>query len=139
MPKAVQLSAYGGIEQLAIVDVPKPESSQGDVVVRVLAAGTNPGEISIREGLLKDMYPKAFPFGQGTDFAGWVDSVGPGVTEFEPGDEVIGWSEERSAHADYVCTTPAQPSPRATWWRSAARRAASARSRCNSHGGRAPE
>jgi NADPH:quinone reductase-like Zn-dependent oxidoreductase len=108
MPKAVQLSAYGGIEQLAIVDVPKPESSQGDVVVRVLAAGTNPGEISIREGLLKDMYPKAFPFGQGTDFAGWVDSVGPGVTEFEPGDEVIGWSEERSAHADYVCTTPAQ-------------------------------
>lgn len=106
MPKAVQLSAYGGVEQLAIVDVPKPEPSGRDVVVRVVATGTNPGEISIREGFLKDMYPKAFPFGQGTDFAGRVDSVGVGVTEFGPGDEVIGWSEERSAHADYVRSNP---------------------------------
>lgn len=108
MPKAVQLSAYGGIERLAIVDVPKPEPAERDVVVRVVAAGTNPGEISIREGLLQDRYPKAFPFGQGTDFAGWVDSVGAGVTEFAPGAEVIGWSEERSAHADYVLTSAAR-------------------------------
>jgi NADPH:quinone reductase-like Zn-dependent oxidoreductase len=106
MPKAVQLSAYGGIEQLAIVDVPKPQPAERDVVVRVVAAGTNPGEISIREGLLKDRYPKAFPFGQGTDFAGRVDSVGVRVTEFAPGDKVIGWSEERSAHADYVRSSP---------------------------------
>jgi len=82
MPKAVQLSAYGGLDQLAIVDVPKPEPAAGEVVVRVVAAGTNPGEISIREGYLKDRYPKAFPFGQGTDFAGRVDAVGAGVREF---------------------------------------------------------
>jgi NADPH:quinone reductase len=108
MPKAVQLSAYGGIEQLAIIDVPKLEPSAGEVVVRVVAAGTNPGEISIREGLLKDVYPRAFPFGQGTDFAGRVDSVGAGVTAFAAGDEVVGWTEERSAHAEYVLSSPAR-------------------------------
>lgn len=102
MPKAVQLSAYGGLDQLKIVDVPKPEAQAGEVVVRVVAAGTNPGEIGIREGFLKDMYPKAFPFGQGTDFAGRVDSVGAGVTEFAVGDEVLGWSDDRSAQAEYV-------------------------------------
>jgi NADPH:quinone reductase-like Zn-dependent oxidoreductase len=102
MPKAVQLSAYGGLEQLKIVDVAKPEPGAGEVVVRVIAAGTNPGEISIREGYLKDVYPMAFPFGQGSDFAGRVDSVGAGVTEFAPGDAVMGWSEERSAQAEYV-------------------------------------
>ena len=78
MPKAVQLSAYGGLEQLEIADVAKPEPKAGEVVVRVIAAGTNPGEISIREGFLKSMYPMAFPSGQGTDFAGRVDSVGAG-------------------------------------------------------------
>ena len=57
MPKAVQLSAYGGVEQVHLVDVPKPEPKAGEVVVRVVAAGTNPGEISIREGLLKDIFP----------------------------------------------------------------------------------
>ena len=52
MPKAVQLSAYGGLDQLKIVDVAKPQPQAGEVVVRVIAAGTNPGEIAIREGFL---------------------------------------------------------------------------------------
>jgi len=120
MPKAVQLAAYGGLENIEIVDVAKPEPKAGEVVVRVIAAGTNPGEISIREGFLKDMYPMAFPFGQGTDFAGRVDSVGAGVTEFAPGDEVLGWSEERSAQAEYVLSRPerlvAKP-PALDWYR----------------------
>ena len=108
MPKAVQLSAYGGIEQLHIIDVVTPEPKAGEVVVRVVAAGTNPGEISIREGFLKDRYPRDFPFGEGTDFAGRVASVGADVTAFTAGDEVLGWSEERSAHAQYVVSEPAR-------------------------------
>jgi NADPH:quinone reductase-like Zn-dependent oxidoreductase len=104
MSKAVQLSAYGGIDQLRIVDVPKPEPQPDEVVVRVVAAGTNPGEIAIREGFLRDMYPMDFPFGQGTDFAGRVDAVGAAVKEFAAGDEVLGWSDGRSAQAEYVAT-----------------------------------
>jgi NADPH:quinone reductase-like Zn-dependent oxidoreductase len=120
MPKAVQLSAYGGIEQLAIVEVPKPAPAAGEVVVRVVAAGTNPGEISIREGHLKDRWPMALPFGQGTDFAGQVDAVGAGVTEFKPGDDVLGWSEERAAQAEFVRSTPqrlAAKPPALDWFR----------------------
>jgi NADPH:quinone reductase-like Zn-dependent oxidoreductase len=118
MPKAVQLQAYGGIDQLRIVDVPKPEPQPGEAVVRVVAAGTNPGEISIREGRLHHMFPVAFPFGQGTDFAGRVEAIGTGVEGLAPGDEVIGWSERRSAHAEYVAVERAQliPKPPALDW-----------------------
>ncbi len=105
MPKAVQLAAYGGIEQLRIVEVAKPEPGEGEIVVRVVAAGTNPGEISIREGLLKDVFPMEFPFGQGADFAGRIDSVGTGVTGFAAGEAVLGWSDRRAAQAEYVATS----------------------------------
>jgi NADPH:quinone reductase-like Zn-dependent oxidoreductase len=120
MPKAVQLSAYGGIEQLKLVDVSKPEPKAGEVLVRVVAAGTNPGEISIREGLLKDIFPMDFPFGQGADFSGRVDSLGAGVAEFAAGDEVLGWSEKRSAQAEYVVSNPSHlisKPPTLDWFR----------------------
>lgn len=120
MPKIVQLSAYGGVDQLNIVDVEKPGAQAGEAVVRVVASGTNPGEISIREGLLKDIFPKDFPFGQGADFAGRIDSVGAGVTEFARGDKVLGWSEQRSAQAEYVATSASQlirKPPSLDWYR----------------------
>lgn len=120
MPKMVQLSAYGGLDQLTIVDAPKPVPQAGEAVVRVIAAGTNPGEISIREGLLKDVYPMEFPFGQGSDFAGRVDSVGAGVTEVAPGDDVFGWSDKRSAQAEYVLVSTEQliaKPPALDWFR----------------------
>jgi NADPH:quinone reductase len=118
MPKAVQLSAYGGVDQLRIVDVAKPEPEAGEVVVSVVAAGTNPGEISIREGLLRDMFPMDFPFGQGTDFAGRIDSIGVGVTGFAPGEDVLGWTNRRTAQAEYVASSPKQliPKPPALDW-----------------------
>jgi NADPH:quinone reductase-like Zn-dependent oxidoreductase len=118
MPKALQLAAYGGIDQLRIVEVAKPEPKADELVVRVAAAGTNPGEISIREGYLRDMFPMDFPFGQGSDFAGRVESVGPGVTEFQPGDEVLGWSDQRSAQAEYVLADSARliPKPPSLDW-----------------------
>jgi NADPH:quinone reductase len=118
MPKAVQLSAFGGVDQLRIVDVAKPEPKAGEVVVRVVAAGTNPGEIAIREGLLRDIFPMDFPFGQGTDFAGRIDSIGAGVTGIAPGDGMLGWTERRSAQAEYVVSSPAQliPKPPALDW-----------------------
>jgi NADPH:quinone reductase-like Zn-dependent oxidoreductase len=61
-----------------------------------------------------------FPFGQGADFAGRVDSVGAGVTGFAPGDEVLGWSERRTAQAQYVTSSPSQlitKPPSLDWFR----------------------
>ena len=118
MPRAVQLSAYGGVDQLEIVDLPKPEAQTGEVVVRVVAAGTNPGEISIREGFLQHIFPMDFPFGQGTDFAGRIDSVGAQITGFAPGDEVLGWTDRRTAQAEYLVSSPSNlvPKPPALDW-----------------------
>jgi NADPH:quinone reductase-like Zn-dependent oxidoreductase len=118
MPKIVQLSSYGDVDQLRIIDVAKPEPAAGEIVVRTIATGTNPGEISIREGLLKDMFPMDFPFGQGTDFAGRVDGVGVGVTDVAAGDEVVGWTDRRAAQAEYVVSDGAHliPKPPSLDW-----------------------
>ncbi len=105
MPRAVRFDEYGGIDVLYIAEVPMPQPDAPDtheVVVEVKAAGINPGEASIRKGLLDAMFPATFPSGEGTDFAGIVHSIGDEVTDFAVGDEVIGWSEQRSSHADYV-------------------------------------
>jgi NADPH:quinone reductase-like Zn-dependent oxidoreductase len=68
----------------------------------VRAAGVNPGEASIRKGLLHARYPATFPSGEGSDLAGVVTDVGDGVESFVPGDEVVGWTDRRASHADYV-------------------------------------
>jgi len=120
MPKAVQLLAYGGVDQLNIIDQPTPELKTGDVLVRVVAAGTNPGEMSIREGYLKDVFPMDFPFGQGSDFAGNIEAVGSDVSGFADGDEVLGWSHQRSAHAEFVSIPSSQliaKPPSLDWYR----------------------
>jgi D-arabinose 1-dehydrogenase-like Zn-dependent alcohol dehydrogenase len=102
MSRRVQFDHYGSADVLRVVDVPRPSADDGQVLVRVAAAGINPGEIAIRNGAMEQMFPTTFPSGQGSDFAGRVVEVGSGVTEFAPGDEVMGWSDSRSAQADHV-------------------------------------
>jgi NADPH:quinone reductase len=93
----VQFDHYGPADVLRVVDVPRPSAEDGQVLVRVAAAGINPGEIAIRNGAMEQKLPAVFPSGQGSDFAGRVAGVGSGVTGFAPGDEVMGWSDSRSA------------------------------------------
>ena len=102
MPKAVKFDRYGDIDVLDVRDVPRPKPAQGQVLVRVKAAGINPGEASIRSGALHSRWPATFPSGGGSDFAGVVEEVGEGVNAFRPGAEVIGFSNERSSHAELV-------------------------------------
>lgn len=71
-------------------------------MVRVRAAGVNPGESAIRAGLMGGPLSGHFPSGQGTEFAGLVVGVGPGVAGVGVGDAVIGFSDTRDAQADYV-------------------------------------
>ena len=102
MPKAVRFENYGGIDVLKIEDVPRPVPGEGQVLVQVKAAGINPGEAKIREGLLDALWPATFPSGEGSDLAGIVAETGPGVTAFSAGDEVIGWTDNRASQAEYV-------------------------------------
>jgi NADPH:quinone reductase-like Zn-dependent oxidoreductase len=100
--RAVRFDNYGGIEVLEVREVEDPMAEPGRVVVAVRAAGINPGEIAIREGRMHERFPASFPSGEGTDFAGVVKEIGDGVDEFEEGDEVLGWTEERASHAELV-------------------------------------
>jgi NADPH:quinone reductase-like Zn-dependent oxidoreductase len=102
MARAVRFDHYGGRDVLYIAEVDIPTPAEGHVVVAVRAAGINPGEAAIRSGALEKMFPATFPSGEGSDLAGTVSSLGEGVTEFAVGDEVLGWSWERSSHAEYV-------------------------------------
>ncbi|HEX2708553.1 MAG TPA: NADP-dependent oxidoreductase [Solirubrobacterales bacterium] len=106
--KAVRFDEYGGVDVLDVREVDDPVAGPGQVLVAVMAAGINPGEISIREGRLHDRWPATFPSGEGTDFAGVVEAVGDDVADFSPGDEVLGWTEERASQAELVAVPAEQ-------------------------------
>ncbi|MGI5240593.1 NADP-dependent oxidoreductase [Dactylosporangium sp. CA-139066] len=102
MPRVVRFERFGGPEVLRVVEEDRPEPGEGAVLVRVRAAGLNPVESGIRGGFLEGPYPTTFPSKQGRDVAGVVEAAGPGAAGFAPGDEVLGWTDERGTHADYA-------------------------------------
>ncbi|GAB5013684.1 NADP-dependent oxidoreductase [Mycobacterium avium subsp. hominissuis] len=93
---------------LYVADIEMPAPGPGEVVVEVRAAGINPGEGAIRVGALHERFPATFPSGEGSDLAGVVTAVGPGVTEFAVGDEVLGFSLRRSSHATHTAVPVGQ-------------------------------
>jgi NADPH:quinone reductase-like Zn-dependent oxidoreductase len=110
--KAVRFDEYGPVDVLKAEDVPQPAPEAGQVLVRVKAAGINPGEAKIREGLLHSRWPATFPSGQGSDLAGIVEQAGQGVTGVSAGDEVIGWVDTRSSQAEYAVVEAANVAPK---------------------------
>jgi NADPH2:quinone reductase len=100
--RAVRFDSYGGPEVLYVTDIARPEPGAGEVLVEVRAAGINPGEAGIRTGALHERFPATFPSGEGSDVAGVVIEVGDGVSDFAVGDEVLGFSFQRSSHATHA-------------------------------------
>jgi NADPH:quinone reductase len=100
--KAVRFDDYGGIEVLQVRDVPRPAPGPDQVLVAVRAAGINPSEAAIRTGRVREIFPASFPSGEGSDLAGVVEQVGSSVKDIAPGDEVIGFTNNRASHAEYV-------------------------------------
>lgn len=98
----MRFNRFGDVDVLRVDDVADPTPGPGEVLVRVKAAGLNIGEVAIREGRMEGRHHTTFPSGEGTDFAGVVAAVGPDVSGVGIGDDVIGWSNSRSAQADLV-------------------------------------
>lgn len=73
---------------MEVMELPRPEPGPGELLVRVRAAGVNPIDYKIRDGAVKVLLPFSFPLILGTDLAGDVQAIGPGVTRFELGDAV---------------------------------------------------
>ena len=99
MSRAVRFERYGGVEVLEVVDVDPPQPGDGQLLLRVRAAGINPFESKLRSGLFKDAIPLSFPAAQGNDVAGVVEAVGPGVDRFAVGDELVATTAKRGSQA----------------------------------------
>jgi NADPH:quinone reductase-like Zn-dependent oxidoreductase len=116
--RAIRFDHYGDRDVLYVADVDMPQPRPGEALVEVRAAAINPGEASIREGFMHERFPATFPSGQGSDLAGVVTAVGDGLTGFSVGDEVLGWSWNRSSQAEYVTVPVTQlvPKPDGLSW-----------------------
>jgi len=86
--KAVAITEFGAEPQL--LDLAIPEPGPGELLVQLHAAGLNPFDWKVADGALKDVVPHSFPLVLGSDGAGLVVKVGPGVTRYREGDRVYG-------------------------------------------------
>src|SRR5215204_6829200 len=85
--KAFAVEHYGK-DGLRAADVPEPEVGDGDVLVKVSAAGVNPLDAMVRDGEFKRLLKYRTPFVLGHDAAGVVTRIGSAVRDFQVGDEV---------------------------------------------------
>ncbi|XP_034916823.1 chloroplast envelope quinone oxidoreductase homolog isoform X2 [Populus alba] len=87
---AVQYSSYGGgAAGLKHVEVPVPSAMSDEVLLKLEATSLNPVDWKMQKGMLRPLLPRRFPYIPGTDVAGEVVEVGPGVTNFKTGDKVV--------------------------------------------------
>ncbi|MFF7869454.1 NADP-dependent oxidoreductase [Streptomyces qaidamensis] len=104
--KAISYSRYGGPEVLAFGEVHDPKVGPDAVLVKVRAAAVNPVDWKAREGYLDGILAPVFPVVPGWDVSGVVVRPGVAVSEFDVGDEVIGYVREdflsRGTFAEYV-------------------------------------
>jgi NADPH:quinone reductase-like Zn-dependent oxidoreductase len=101
---AIRIHNYGGPEVLQYEDAPCPRVKNGQVLIRVHAAGVNPLDWKVRSGSLNGFIQHKLPLIPGWDASGVVENVGPGVSRFKKGDEVFAMADPTrdGAYADYV-------------------------------------
>jgi NADPH:quinone reductase len=107
--KAIQVHQFGGPEVLKLEEIPTPKPADGQVLVRIHAAGVNPYDTYMRAGTYAIKPP--LPYTPGSDAAGTIDAVGPGVTKFKPGDRVYTARTISGAYAEYALALESQVHP----------------------------
>jgi NADPH:quinone reductase-like Zn-dependent oxidoreductase len=103
--KAAHFHQYGGPEVLNYVDLSRPQVSEGEVLLRVHAAGVNSIDWKVRQGV----WTRPLPFIPGWDVSGVIEAVGPRVSNFKTGDEVYAFLDlgRGGGYAEYV-TVPTE-------------------------------
>ena len=119
MPNAVVMTGYGPPEVLKWAEVPLPEPGQGQIRIKVRAAGISPTDLALRAG-----YLKAVPLPPGAvlgfEAAGTVDAVGPGVTGTSVGDGSAALLFSLGGYAEYAVASIWTRKPDAVSWLDAA-------------------
>ena len=102
--KSVCIYSYGGPEVLVYEDSPLPHPGEGEVLIKVHAAGINPVDWKVREGHLKEMLHHTFPLILGWDVSGVVETLGTSITRLKVGDEVYSRPDiaRDGAYAEFI-------------------------------------
>ncbi len=100
--RVIRVHSPGGAEQMVCDELPTPQPAEGELLVRVAAAGVNFRDVYERSGILS----RPMPYALGLEGAGVVEAVGPGVTEVAPGARVA-WVHGQGGYADYA-TVPVE-------------------------------
>jgi NADPH:quinone reductase-like Zn-dependent oxidoreductase len=104
--KAIAIERFGGVDKLAVTELPQPQPASNEVLMQVLYTSVNPVDWKIREGYLKDRLPHQFPLIPGWDAAGIVSGVGKNVKGFKIADEVFAYCRKPivqwGTYAEYV-------------------------------------
>jgi NADPH:quinone reductase-like Zn-dependent oxidoreductase len=110
--KAAQITEYGDVSVINVVEVEKPAVGAGRVLVKVKAASLNPFDSIIHLGYMQEMMPLEFPVTLGGDIAGEVVEVGEGVGNISVGDTIYGQANvvagNSGAFAEYAATVATQ-------------------------------
>lgn len=89
---AAYIDELGNVENLKIGEVELPETGEGEVLVRIKAAGVNPVDTAVVQGYLEGRIPHEFPLIPGWDLSGVVEKRGFGARRFDEGDEVYAYA-----------------------------------------------
>ncbi|MBO0930441.1 medium chain dehydrogenase/reductase family protein [Fibrella aquatilis] len=101
MNQQVSVVAYGGPCTIRIDEIPVPTPAPNEVRIRVEATCVSATDMLIRKGIYPLVQPTP-PFALGYDLVGWIDAVGDGVTQWQPGQRVAAMPQV-GGHATYVC------------------------------------
>lgn len=114
--KAVLIEEFGGLDKLKLTDVPRPHPSEGEVLIRIKAAGVNPVDWKVRIGRLEGRLHHKFPLILGWDLAGVIEETGYSVKRFKKGDEVYAYCRrpvvQHGTYAEYAAVPESYVSPR---------------------------
>jgi len=112
--KKISFNKYGDPSVLTVIEAPKPEPEEGEVLIKVAAAGVNPIDYKTRNGSLKFIAPGKLPKTPGVEVAGTIEKIGPAVKRLKVGDKVFammgmiggGYTEYISLKEDLVSKIP---------------------------------
>jgi NADPH:quinone reductase-like Zn-dependent oxidoreductase len=110
--RAARVHRFGPPDAIIVERLPRPAPGEGEVLVRVAAAGVGPWDAWIRAG--KSVLPQPLPLTLGSDLSGVVEAVGTGVAGLRPGDEVYGVTNGRftGAYAEYALAEAGRIAPK---------------------------
>jgi len=103
---AAYFDAFGELDNIKVGELERPEPGEGEVLVRVRAAGVNPVDAAVARGMLNEVIPAEFPAVPGWDLAGIVEDRGYSARRFNEGDEVFAYARrprvKHGTFAEYV-------------------------------------